>query len=102
MSRRIGQYLVEEWKENLAEKLGRSAEQISKQGLSAKDFSCSQKVILDRPDEMKCVFEKAFCIIDEGRGKVVVFTEHCGYHVFYLSGMKVSEVISKDYWDEDY
>jgi hypothetical protein len=51
---------------------------------------------------MECRFSGAFSIINQEEGRVAVFTEHCGYHEFYLSGLKVSEVSSEEYWDEDY
>ena len=99
---RINQYLVEEWKDLLAVKLGRPASIISENGLSATDFSCSQKVVLRRPHELNCTFENAFSVIDKEKGKVAVFTEHCGYHIFYLYRMKVTEVRTEEYWHEDY
>lgn len=100
--KRIGQEILNDWKEKVASKLGRSVEEISARGLSATDFNGSSKVILSHPGELECVFNHAFSIVDAEAGKVAVFTEHCGYHEFYLNGMKVSDIVVNEYWDEDY
>ena len=100
--KRIGQSLIEKWKEKLSERLGRSEDELSTKGLGAADFSSNSTVRLDNPDNLHCIFERAFCLIDAERGRVAVFTEHSGYHEFYLSGMKVSESKSTEYRDEDY
>ncbi len=100
--KRIGQELVEKWKELLAKKLGRSIDEIERRGLSATDFSLSQEVVLTIPGELDCRFKHAFCVVDEEERRVAVFTEHSGYHEFYLAGMKVSEVSISEYWDSDY
>ncbi len=100
--RGIDPKLIEEWKELLAKKLNRSVEEIEKRGLSAGDFSYSNKVVLSRPGDLESTFHRAFAVIDENTNKVAVFTEHVGYHVFNLAGMKVSEISTEEYWDEDY
>ena len=100
--KRIGQEIVELWKEKLSEKLNRSVNEISSNGLSATDFNSSSKVVLSNPGELECIFSNAFSVVNPEIGKVAVFTEHCGYHEFYLNGVKVSDVITEEYWDEDY
>jgi hypothetical protein len=100
--KRIGQDILETWKDLLSEKLGRTANEISERGLSATDFKCSSKVILSNPKTLECTFHHAFSVVNSEIGKVAVFTEHSGYHEFYLNGMKVSDVITEEYWDEDY
>ena len=100
--KRIGQKILENWKEKLSEKLGRPADKIAEQGLSATDFKIGSKVILSNPGELECTFHHAFSVIDPELGKVAVFTEHAGYHEFYLNGMKVSDIYSHEYWDKDY
>lgn len=100
--KRIGQELMGSWKELIAKKLGRSVDEIEARGLSATDFSFSQEVVLNIPGELECRFKHAFCVIDEEERRVAVFTEHAGYHEFYLAGMKVSEIVSREHWDSDY
>ena len=99
---RIGQEIVKEWKELLARKLKKPVEEIDANGLSSADFGSNMKVVLSNPGELECTFIHAFSLVDEKASKVAVFTEHSGYHVFHLSGMKVSDIITEEYWDEDY
>jgi len=100
--KRIGQEILEAWIDKLSEKLGRPVEELSERGLSATDFSSSSKVVLSNTGELECTFNHAFSVVNAEVGKVAVFTEHCGYHEFYLNGMKVSDVVTEEYWDEDY
>lgn len=100
--KRIGQEILNEWVGLVAEKLGKTREEILSRGLTATDFAPSRKVVLSNPSDMECIFSGAFSVIDSGTGRVAVFTEHCGYHEFYLSGVKVSGITSYEYWDEDY
>ena len=51
--------------------------------LNAGDFHGLVKV--DFPDGSHAVFMYAFYAIDEEKGELAVFTEHCGYHIFPLS-----------------
>jgi len=45
-------------------------------------------------------FYYAFYLEDEPLKEVAVFTEHCGYHIFPLSGTRLEQLESK--WiDED-
>lgn len=99
---RIGDEIVERWKEKLAEKFGRSVEDLSENGLRSMDFRHSSKVILSVPGELECTFNYAFSVVDPDISRVAVFTEHCGYHEFYLHGMKVSDIVTEEYWDEEY
>ena len=100
--KRIGQEILETWKDKLSEKLGKSVEELSERGLSAADFDSSSKVVLSNPGELECTFSHAFSVVNAEVGKVAIFTEHCGYHEFYLNGMKVSDIVTEEYWDEDY
>ena len=99
---RIGQEIVESWKEQLSARLGRTAADISINGLLASDFNSLSKVVLRSPLVLECTFHSAFSLVNPEIGKVAVFTEHSGYHEFYLSGMKVSSITCSEYWDEDY
>jgi hypothetical protein len=66
-------YLPDHWQQWLRER-GR---------LSVADFGQS-KVLLRFVDGSSAFFEYAFFTVDEKRGELAVFTEHCGYHVFRL------------------
>lgn len=60
--------------------------------LSAKDFSPRQSVQLRFEDGSFAFFRYAFVVQDEPSGRCMVFTEHCGYHVFPV-GMGGVEVL---------
>lgn len=45
-------------------------------------------VRLSFDDGSNCFFEGAFFIVDDEINEVVVVTEHCGYHVFPLTGLR--------------
>ena len=64
--------------------------------LSAGDFSPGQSVSIRFHDGSYVLFRYAFAIRDEGAGEVIVFTEHCGYHVFPLGDAEVEELRSSN------
>lgn len=99
---RIGQEILRHWSLLVAKKLGRPESEILQKGLSASDFNAAMNVTVSVPGELECTFSNAFSVIDTELARVAVFTEHSGYHQFYLSGAKVSEVTSVEYWDSDY
>jgi len=59
--------------------------------LSARDFRGDQSVHLCFEDGSFAVFYYAFAVLDEAGERCMVFTEHCGYHVFPVGvgGVKV-------------
>lgn len=50
--------------------------------LSAADFRSDQSVHLQFVDGSLALFRYAFAVLDEQGEQCMVFTEHCGYHVF--------------------
>ena len=94
---RINQQLVEKYKALQAKKLGRDEESILLKGLKAGDFKAGQKVKIKVPGELDCSFYNAFSVIDESIARVAVFTEHCGYHEFYIHGAKIIESVSDEF-----
>jgi hypothetical protein len=50
--------------------------------LSAGDFRGDQSVHLQFADGSFAMFRCAFAVLDEAGERCMVFTEHCGYHVF--------------------
>lgn len=95
------QAVLEEWAGELSKKLGRPAHDIISEGLSAPDFSPSRRVEITLADKSFCRFHYAFSVIDETKQQVATFTEHCGYHVFPLSGAIVKEINETIYVSED-
>ena len=62
--------------------------------LSAGDFSPGRSVLIRFPDGSHALFRYAFAIRDEGSAEVIVFTEHCGYHVFPSADAEIEELRS--------
>ncbi|ELI5391752.1 hypothetical protein RRJ89_004358 [Vibrio parahaemolyticus] len=82
--------LVVNWAQILSEKLGRSAYELSLNGLTCADFPPDSIEIIFE-DDSYCKFNYAFAVINEPRQEVAIFTEHCGYHVFSSLGVSVYE-----------
>ena len=71
--------LPQHWKDWIAEKKSGGC-------LSAYDFNTSVSVLFE--DGSHVFFDNAFLVPDRNRNELVVFTEHCGYHIFPLKGSK--------------
>ncbi len=48
-----------------------------------------QKIRIEFEDKSFAVFRYAFYLLNEKEDEIAVFTEHCGYHIFYASGTVV-------------
>ena len=93
--------VVRDWSQELAEHLGRPAEQIRWGGLSAFDFRAGKFVEIVFSDGSQINFKYAFAIISEQRKAVAVFTEHCGYYVFaFRSEMTITQRTDDVYFVE--
>lgn len=57
--------------------------------LSATDFPANQCVRVLFEDRSTAFFRYAFYISDSALNEAVVFTEHCGYHVFPLGESEI-------------
>lgn len=90
--------IVQDWSQELSERLQRPAKELLSGGLSASDFSSGKSVEIIFSDGSSINFKYAFSVISEERGAVAVFTEHCGYYVFPL----LSEMIITQRTDEVY
>jgi hypothetical protein len=102
MKNRLVDNLVKKWSEKLGQKLKRKKEEIEEKGLSAYDFSPSTSVEILFHDKSCCKFNSAFCVIDEKKRLVAIFTEHCGYHEFFTYGAIIKEISEETFVDEDY
>jgi hypothetical protein len=71
----------DEWKPRLRAYLRATCGE-DRDRLSAHDFRCDQSVHLQFDDGSFALFQYAFAILDEAGERCMVFTEHCGYHVF--------------------
>ncbi len=70
-----GKYLPAHWKAWLRENRTFGSK------LDAGPFP-REVLTLEFPDASTARFAYAYCVHDEERGELAVFTEHCGYHVF--------------------
>lgn len=76
--------IINRWLPQLAQKLGRTVANLKAEGLRGGDFP-SGGVRIAYEDDSQIRFRWAFFVTDPARrGKVAVFTEHCGYHEFQL------------------
>lgn len=88
--------LPERWASKLKTYL-REELRVNRNNLSAEDFRNSLKISFE--DNSYAFFEFAFYLIDRDLNEVAVFTEHCGYHIFPLSGTHLKVYESK--WTDD-
>lgn len=92
------QTIIQEWATELAQQLGRSPAEIAEKGLSATDFSSSNEVEIKFPDGSYALFRYAFFVVNEQKGAVAVFTEHCGYHIFPKGDIQITCIVRKPYY----
>lgn len=71
--------LPQHWKDWIVEKK-------SDGRLSAYDFNTAVSVSFE--DGSHAFFDSAFAVPGPARNELAVFTEHCGYHIFPLTGTK--------------
>lgn len=86
--------ILENWKKPLAEKLGRSAKDIIENSLLETDFS-DESVRIQFEDGSDLKFQRAFYLgetpTDGSIHRIAVFTEHCGFHEFWIGpGSRIS------------
>ena len=80
--------IIREWADDLAPAVGRSAAQIRKNGLVVDDFPHEQLEI-EFDDGSTARFKFAFFVESQVKKAVAVFTEHCGYFVLPIAGLKI-------------
>ena len=71
----------DEWKSRLRDHLLATCGE-DRYSLSAYDFRSDQSVCLQFDDGSFALFRNAFAVFDEPGERCMVFTEHCGYHLF--------------------
>ena len=83
--------LPERWKKKLKERFVKLGEE-GQVRLSAYDFSSTMVAKIKFEDGSFAEFQYPLIISAPEFDKVGVFTEHCGYHVFNLSGTYIDLV----------
>ena len=74
--------LVTDWAEVLADRVGRSSELITTDGLRATDFPCTEPdIVIEFDDGSMVRFRCAFAVSSPDQQTIAVFTEHCGHHL---------------------
>ncbi|MCM3874122.1 MAG: hypothetical protein ND895_25825 [Pyrinomonadaceae bacterium] len=66
---------------------------VNRDCLSAEDFHHSLKISFE--DGSYAFIKYAFYLLDRELNEVAVFSEHCGYHIFPLSGTNLELFESK-------
>jgi hypothetical protein len=79
--------LPERWKDRVRKHLADTGSKYD--WLGAGDLNVSYQVMLRFDDGSFAFFRYAFYLIDKDNNEVAVFTEHCGYHIFNLSGTEI-------------
>lgn len=85
--------LPERWKDRVKKHLAEKGSKYDWLGVS--DFKISQQLMLRFDDGSFAFFRYAFYLIDKNNNEIAVFTEHCGYHIFTLSGVNVELLESR-------
>lgn len=100
MIQMMGVEFIDRWKVALSKHLGRSANQLIDHGLEATDFPKTGVRIMFE-DGSLVHFKRAFAIGLENladpkvvSGRVAIFSEHCGYHEFWISPQDLIENVT--------
>lgn len=80
--------IIEDWADDLAPIVGRPAAVIRETGLSVEDFP-HQELEIQFVDESSARFRFAFFVESQAKKAVAVFTEHCGYFVLPIAGLRI-------------
>lgn len=83
--------LINEWADELAIALGRPANSIRESGLSVEDFP-NQVLEIEFEDGSTARLRWAFFVESPRKKAVAVFSEHCGYFVLPIAGLKIETV----------
>ena len=83
--------LPDRWKRKLVEWIQRFADD-KRTRLSVEDFPVGYDLKMIFKDESEALFKYAFTIEAPEFNEIGVFTEHCGYHIFSLSGTHVARI----------
>jgi hypothetical protein len=79
----------DEWKPRLRAYLLKTCGE-DRERLSAYDFRSDQHVSVTFEDQSHALFHYAFALFDESGERCMIFTEHCGYHIFPVGREGVS------------
>ncbi len=89
--------IIDGWADELASVLSRSASEIREKGLRAEDFQ-DQVLEIEFEDQSSARLKWAFFVESQSKKAIAVFTEHCGYFVLPLAGLKIT-TIRKEFYE---
>ena len=79
------------WKTKVTEWIRSFADDIRERFI-ADDFPCSHSISMRFDDGSTASFQYAILIEAPELNELVIFTEHCGYHIFPLGGTHVARI----------
>jgi hypothetical protein len=93
--------LLKRWKLPLSQRVGRSEDAVLEEGLLASDFpNSSVHIVFEDGSDLR--FRRAFylgdidnCTVDKSICRVAVFSEHVGYHEFWIGPEDRIEVVTR-------
>ncbi|MBP6748642.1 MAG: hypothetical protein KA144_03300 [Xanthomonadaceae bacterium] len=95
------QEVLSEWAEEVAAKVGRSADDIRTRGIGATDFSPLKSIEIRYPGGMVVQIPFAFVVFRREQSVAAVFSEHAGYMEFVLpEETTVIEITQSPYHQE--
>jgi hypothetical protein len=94
------QNIIEEWAEELAVHLARPADEIRRNGLGVEDFP-HRTLEIEFVDGSTAKLQFAFFVESQAKKAVAVFTEHCGYFVLPIAGLKIWTV-QREYYEGEH
>lgn len=80
--------LPQRWQDSLRNYLKESGSKYDSPGADA--FHHNLRITF--ADKSHAFFYYAFYLIDENSNEIAVFTEHCGYHIFFLIDTKLETI----------
>ena len=89
---RLAEQILQEWADDVAAKVGRSAEEVREKGLGASDFPLDHDLRVELMDGSYVQFRYAFAVESQKWRAIARFTEHCGYHVYPHHEAVISQV----------
>lgn len=82
-----GYRMLTNWQKQLSKRVARSVKDVVENGLLASEFP-SESVHIQFEEGSELTFRRAFylgdILTDGGIHRIAVFTEHCGYHEFWI------------------
>jgi hypothetical protein len=92
-----GYRMLNSWQKQLSKHVARSANDVIENGLLASDFP-SESVHIQFEEGSELTFRRAFYLgdipADGSINRIAVFTEHCGYHEFWVGPADQISILS--------